>query len=174
MSEIKGFDALMAKIDAMSGEDFAVMQKQVVQKLAQATSKAAANLAPEDSGELRNSIHEDIREEPGVVIGISYTNSDHAAFNEFGTGPVGAASGNQNPNVSVSHSMGPWKIKRGDKEVMADYWVYFDEAKQSFFATRGMPARPFMYPAAQAVKGQSQKIMQQAARNFFKKYSKGG
>lgn len=169
---IKGYGSLMGKINSLSGPEFIALQKQTVLKLAQETSEVARMLAPVDSGELRSSIHEAVEEEPGVVIGTSYTNAEQAAYNEFGTGPIGAAT---NTFPGISHSMGPWKIKRkGGKTVMADYWVYFDEAKQSFFSTRGMPARPFMYPAAQQVKAKQVQIMRESAQGFFRRHGRGG
>lgn len=166
MSEIKGFDELMAKIDRLTGAEFEAVQEKGALSLAQAHAKAAKSLAPVDSGELRNSIHETVEREPGAAIGITYTNSDHAAYVEFGTGPVGAET---NKQPGISHSMGPFKhVSRSGKVFYRDYWTYFDPVRQQFFSTRGQPAQPYMYPAAQIIRKQAGSILAQAAEKFFK------
>lgn len=171
---VKGFDELMSKIDALSGAEMEALAERAVLKVAETHKKAAQNLAPVDSGELRGSIHETVERRHGEAVGITYTNSDHAAYLEFGTGEVGAASGGNGSGVPVSYSLPPYKIKRGGKEVMADYWVYFDEAKQQFFATRGQPAQPYMYPSAQDIRKQAGSIMAEAAKQWLKTKGKGG
>lgn len=175
---IKGWTSLMAKLGAMGGTHLEEAAKESVLILALATTAAAKFLAPKDSGELRAEIHEAVEVEGSQAIGYSYTNSDHAPFIEFGTGPVGAESGGNGSDVQVSYSLGPFKVKRGNfisgqvVESWEDYWVYCDE-KGNFFATRGQPAKPFMYPAAKKVEKQAQKIMASAIKSYITKATGG-
>lgn len=173
-STIKGWDSLMAKVSQLSGSQIEAAAKDSAYQCALATSGAAKQLAESDSGELRASIQTSIVVENGVAIGLSFTNSDHAAFVEFGTGVPGMESGGNGSDVKVSYSLGPYKVKRGNfrsgqtVETWEDYWVYYDEVKQQFYATRGQPAKPFMFPAAQAVKEQAGEIQAKALRSFLK------
>jgi hypothetical protein len=134
MTAIKGWDSLMAKLDALGGSHLQEVAKESVLMLALATTAAAKMLVSVDSGELRGSIHEKVEVDGSQAIGYSYTNSDHAAFVEFGTGPVGAESGGNGSDVQVSYSLGPFKVKRGTGrpgevvESWGDYWVYCDES----------------------------------------------
>ncbi len=142
-------------------------------------SKTAKLLVPVDSGELRASIHEAVEVDGSQAVGYSYTNSDHAAFVEFGTGPVGLQGGRSGSPVKVHYSLGPFLVKRGTGrpgevvESYEDYWVYCDEQGR-FFATRGQPAKPFMYPAAKEVEKQAQKIMASAIKSYIAKATGGG
>jgi len=178
MTAIKGWDSLMAKLDALGGSHLQEVAKESVLMLALATTAAAKMLVSVDSGELRGSIHEKVEVDGSQAIGYSHTNSDHAAFVEFGTGPVGAESGGNGSDVQVSYSLGPFKVKRGTGrpgevvESWGDYWVYCDE-KGNFFATRGQPAKPFMYPAAKEVEKQAQKIMTDAIKSYIAKATGG-
>lgn len=99
------------------------------------------------TGELDVSLHYLISEDGRR--GIIRTDSDHAAFVEFGTGVRGAAS---------PHPTLPWAYDihgRGD----SGWWYPTDAADPnptkrqgpdgSFWAwTKGMPSRPFMYDTA--------------------------
>lgn len=178
MSDIKGWESLMAKLDALGGSHLEEAAKESVLMLALATTAEAKFLAPKDSGELRGEIHEAVEVDGSQAIGYSYTNSDHAPFIEFGTGPVGAESGGNGSDVPISYAMGPFLVKRGTGrpgevvESYEDYWVYCDEQGR-FFATRGQPAKPFMYPAAKKVEKQAQKIMASAIKAYIAKATGG-
>ncbi len=177
--DIKGWTSLMAKLDALGGSHLEEAAKESVLMLALATTAAAKLFVPVDSGELRGSIHEAVEVDGSQAVGYSYTNSDHAAFVEFGTGPVGLQGGRSGSPVKVHYSLGPFLVKRGTGrpgEVVLsyeDYWVYCDEQGR-FFATRGQPAKPFMYPAAKEVEKQAQKIMASAIKSYIAKATGGG
>lgn len=170
--DIKGFDELMAKIGSLTGTQMQELAENTAKSVALAQVHAAKLLAPvgkSGGGELRNSIHTAIEKSPGGAVGICYTDSDHAAYVEFGTGPVGAASGGNGSDVKVTYSLGPWKHKsRTGKVFYTDYWIYRDENGR-FHATRGQPAQPFMYPSAMAVKRQAADIQMAALKRYIKR-----
>ena len=171
MAEIRGWNELMAKLSALTGPQIDEVSMKAAEKCAQANAAAAKQLAPTDSGELKGSIHFATEKNgPDGPVSICYTNSDHASFIEFGTGPIGAASGGNGSAVRINHAEGPWQHKsRSGKIFYTDYWVYFDKAKQQFFATRGQPARPFMYPAAKEVEKRAKSIQAAELRKYLKK-----
>ena len=164
---IRDFDALIQKVEAASlhPEDIAGGLMQVLLY----TSGVAKNLCDVGSGETRNSIREEIDMSGSEIRGYVYCNAEQAPFIEFGTGPVGEASGGNGSDAKITYGRGPWKIKRrGGKEVLADYWVYRNE-KGEFFATRGQPARPFLYPASQQGRRRAASIM----RKYLQKKAGG-
>ena len=111
----------------------------LVQRLVEAGVEIAKQevltLGAFDSGELHDSL-DGLMYTDGAR-GIIFTNCGHAAFCEFGTGVVGAAS---------PHPTMPWEYdinSRGEKG-----WVYYDEKQGRFRWTKGMPSRPYMYLTA--------------------------
>lgn len=176
MAEVKGWDSLMQKIARLEGGQIEEVAKTAVLRTAQAHQHAAKKLAQFDSGELQHKISAEVKMEGGEAVGLTVAYSDHAAFVEFGTGPVGAASPKSGSPASatIQYALGPFSVKRGNfkkgETVMSfeDYWVYYDESRQQFFATRGQPAKPFMYPSALIVKDQAKNIQAEALREFLK------
>jgi len=170
---IRGFDSLMAEINRLSGPQQDEAIGKVMRSVAASHQAAARLLAPVDSGELRGSIRYTVQKSPTGVTAFVHTNSDHAAFVEFGTGPVGAASGGDGSGVKVNYAQGPWahKSKTG-KIYYTDYWVY-KGSDGKFHATRGMKPQPYLYPAAQAVKRKVPQLMARAFRRYIKKLGDG-
>lgn len=74
-----------------------------------------------------------------VIRGSFGNNSEHAIYVEWGTGPVGKANANKIPR-----SM---KERRGMPKYKATGWSYYNPAVDHVIGTRGMPPRPFVYPA---------------------------
>lgn len=73
-------------------------------------------------------------------VGVIYTTVPYAVYVEYGTGIVGEASPNDNPEGEIEWS---YDINNhGDK----GWWYYATiDGKSGFHWTKGMPARPFMY-----------------------------
>ncbi len=117
---ILGLDSLLRKLDALGVNTAAELAKSMDKniKLVQGEAKM---LAPVDLGDLRNSIFTKTVKKAKRIQGIVYTNSDHAAYMEFGTGQRGSASLSppKDPDSKISY--------RED-------WA-------------GVPAQPYMYPA---------------------------
>ncbi len=132
--EIKGLDELLAKLTQLGvGIDEAL---EAGMKFAVEDVKGRAKiLCPVDTGELRNSIQSHVRKETsGEVVGVVFSNSDHAAFVEFGTGPVGA-------DTPV-----PGKYP-GPLHYRETGWSYYNEKEDRWVHSKGQAAQPFLYPA---------------------------
>lgn len=121
----------------------------VVTKKVQATAKRKA---PALQGDLRKSIKTKETASGDTVTGIVYSNSSHAGYVEFGTGPEGAANHSGiSPNVNVSYRTDPWWIPGSalDKKAINKYhWPARKLADgETIYWTDGQKAQPFMYPA---------------------------
>lgn len=123
----------------------------------------AKKLCPKNTGELRNSITEDVMHTSDGVVGDVFTPSEYALPVEMGSGEVGKASGGNGSPAKVSYRTGAWfvPLKRG-AVMMADTVV--EEGSEGFM-TRGQPARPFLYPAFK----ENRSKVTQIIRNTIKK-----
>ncbi|MGL5086172.1 MAG: HK97-gp10 family putative phage morphogenesis protein [Clostridium sp.] len=130
MAKVKGLESLLKKLSKLGGDVEEVMFKSM-QKQSEIVKGEAKLLCPVDSGDLRQSIYSKVKRTDGKVIGVIYTNSDHAAYVEFGTGKVGEST-NKNTEVSVSYKQEKWLVN------IPGIGVRF---------TAGQPAQPYMYPA---------------------------
>lgn len=104
----------------------------LVNELSEIGAAQARALAPADSGELRESIHEGVglseKPEEGTIAGGYRTNSDHAVYLEYGTGQGGISGA----------------VANGQEKDPETGITYREDWK-------GMPAQPYMYPSAKAV-----------------------
>jgi len=141
-TKIKGLDSLLKKLGSLGGDVENTVRKSMSKniKLVQGEAKL---LAPVDTGDLRKSIHRRTESNKSRVRGIVYTNSDHAAYMEFGTGQKGAET-NTNTEVSVSYK---------------EDWV-------------GVPAQPYMYPALKNNKDQVIKNIKDDVKAAIRKVAK--
>lgn len=120
--QIEGLDGLFKRLETLGGSLEHAM-RQGRERLAGQVQAQAKQLAPVNTGQLKNSI-EAVNGPEESVVG---TNAEHAIFNEFGTGRLG--------DPEVPHT---------EKE----RWTYMG-ADGKFYTTCGMKPRPFMRPAAQ-------------------------
>lgn len=120
--KIEGLDSLLKRLGTLDGSLKHAMRKGR-EKLTKQVQAQAKQLAPVDTGQLKNSI-EAVNGSEESIVG---TNAEHAIFNEFGTGRLG--------DPEVPHT---------EKE----HWVYMG-ADGKFYTTHGMEPRPFMRSAAQ-------------------------
>lgn len=144
---IIGLDKFKKKMDKISSAELKVpVAKSIL--LVQETAKANVQV---DSGELRESIYTDVKEEGDKVTGVCFTNKEHAPYVELGTGPSGEANhAGISPDVEVVYSQSPWWIHESqiDKEIVEKYhWFYIDTPEGRFYQCSGQPARPYLYPA---------------------------
>ena len=118
---LQGLDNVIGKMEALGGEE---LVSKGLTKTANAVQGQAKLLAPVDTGDLRDSIKvSDIKDKRVEV----FTNSDHAIFNEYGTGTKG--------DPEVPHTT-------------KEKWVY-KGTDGKFHTSHGMAPRPFMRPAAE-------------------------
>ena len=96
------------------------------------------------TGELIESIHSEYKgSQKGCEVFAVVADSDHAAFVEFGTGPIGAES----PYPYDLPDGVTWEYASGKTiRQLADgrYGWFYPKDGQWYF-TEGMPARPFMF-----------------------------
>src|SRR5690625_2421561 len=114
---MKNLDRLIRKLDKLGGNAHEAVKRGVGlgTKLVQGDAKL---LAAVDSGDLQQSIQDDVSEDGDDIVGKVFTNLEHAPYIEFGTGQRGQASEHP-PDMNLSF--------RQD-------WA-------------GMAAQPYMYPA---------------------------
>ena len=110
---------LNANFDDYIGDDLDDSIAAALERVGSAAEGFAADLAPVDSGRLRNSITHKV-DDNSVTVGSSL---EYAAYVEFGTGKY--ASGGRNTP-----------------------WVYKDD-KGNWHYTHGQRAQPFLKPALQ-------------------------
>ena len=146
MSDLIGADSLIAKCRKLAsnqvGDD--IVRRAVLNACKNVVQAEAKLRAPANEGELRNSIKVRARIEGSKVIGEVFTNSDHGAYVELGTGPKGQASHSGiSPEVSVSYRSSPWYVH----EDQINVGPYHFAKRGEFYKMYGQPAQPYLYPA---------------------------
>ena len=146
---VVGADSLNRKLSMLQNPNEAVSK--AVGKEIRRVRNTAVLLCPVNHGELRQSIRTEVRPETKGVRGICYTNNQHAAYVEFGTGPNGEASHEGiSPNVQPTYTQHGWWFP-GDDIPPADgdlyHWPKSEGNDGVFHYTNGQAAQPFMYPA---------------------------
>lgn len=132
MSEIKGLNSLMKKLDNLGG-DVEKTLYQSVNKMGLFVQREAKELAPVDTGDLKQSIICTTVQANNKISSVISTNSDHAAYVEFGTGKKG-----ENTPVegkypgTLAYKQDKWRVNIPDVGVR---WI------------EGQPAQPYLYPA---------------------------
>lgn len=111
---------------------------------------AKANLTKLDAiftGELMNSLYaKQDSSSAGKVVFLIVTDSEHAAFVEFGTGQLGLEGGYPYPFPNGVQ----WDYNTGSTifEFSPGQYGWFYERDGQWYFTQGMPSRPFMYETA--------------------------
>lgn len=104
-----------------------------------------------NSGELREKIFADTDTKGFEVKGIVYTNVPQAVYQEFGTGPEGAANhAGISPEANPAYTLQPWwvhesQVLQADAEMY--HWPYIETKEGRFYWLDGQEADPFLYPA---------------------------
>lgn len=154
MSAVRGADKLMRQLNNL-GNIHPVVEKAVRKEILR-VQRNAVLLCPVNHGELRQSIKTKVEAKEGMVIGTVYTNNKHAAYVEFGTGPIGEANHEGiSPEVKPVYSQSGWWFP-GDKVTPQDAAKYHwpsmtTEDGKALYFTQGQPAQPFMYPALKGI-----------------------
>lgn len=127
---VVGLDNLLKKLNKLGGNVEETLYKSM-QRQGELVKGDAKDLCPVDTGDLRQSIKSETKNYKNKITTKVYTNSDHAAYVEFGTGKVGERT-NKNNKVNVSYKQDKWLANIPDVGVR---WV------------EGQPAQPYLYPA---------------------------
>ena len=146
MSELIGADSLIAKCRKLAskqvGDD--IVRRAVLNACKNVVQAEAKLRAPANEGELRNSIKVRVKMEGDRAIGEVFTNSDHGACVELGTGPKGQANHSGiSPDVNVSYRSSPWYVH----EDQINVGPYHFQKMGEFYKMYGQPAQPYLYPA---------------------------
>lgn len=142
MSQIKGLDNLMKKLDNLGGNSHKSL-KVGIRKANKMAQREAKLLAPEgDSGLLRNSITETVEERNGVITGKVATNLYYGPYVEFGTGQRGEGS--------------PSPPKSPENLNYRQDWA-------------GMDAQPYLYPALKNNKDKAVDLVKEQLKKDIQK-----
>lgn len=132
-----GMREFLAQLDSLTDIEKEVFQS--VDECGEFVRDDARMLAPVDAGDLRKSIQHTTQSDGQEIRSIVHTNSDHAVYTEFGTGPVGAANhAGTAPDVPVAYSPDKWLGKIPGLASDTD---------SGFRYIAGQPAQPYLYPA---------------------------
>lgn len=141
-NSVGGLDSLLKKLDKLGGNVDEVLYKSI-QKQGKLVQGDAKELCPVDLGDLRKSIISETKKESGRIVSTISTNSDHAAYVEFGTGRKGETTPVQDKYPGELHyKQDKWKVNIPDVGVR---WI------------EGQPAQPYLYPA---LKNNEEKVLE--------------
>ena len=121
----------------------------------------AKTLCPADTGQLRGSIHMQVKDTGKELQGRVYTNVEYAPYVEFGTGVTG-------------NGTYPYEIEGLNLEYRNKGWAYYDEDKDEWIYTKGQVAQPYMYPALKENEKTIKRILKNGVKTKLKENSKGG
>lgn len=127
---VVGLDSILKKLNKLGGNVEEVLYKSM-QKQGELVKGDAKELCPVDTGDLRQSIKRQNKRYKGKIVSKIYTNSEYAAYVEFGTGKVGERT-NTNTKVNVSYKQDKWLVNIPD---VGPRWI------------EGQPSQPYLYPA---------------------------
>ena len=135
--------------------------RESMNKATQLVHGQAKALAPADTGQLRGSIHMQVKDTGKELQGRVYTNVEHAPYVEFGTGVTG-------------NGTYPYQVEGLNLEYKNKGWAYYDEDKDEWIYTKGQKAQPYMYPALKQNEKAIKKILKEGVHTKLKENSKGG
>lgn len=146
--KITNLDQVCEKLDSIS--EVKILEKGVGKAVdhVQEIAKLGAHV---NTGELREKIFADTETKGLEVKGIVYTNVPQAIYQEFGTGPEGAANhAGISPEANPAYTLQPWwvhesQVLPSDAEMY--HWPYIDTEDGRFYYIDGQEADPFLYPA---------------------------
>lgn len=158
--KIKNVDRLLKKLRKVGNVDL----KPVIKDCTLLVEAQAKLLCPVDKGDLRGSIHPEVKEVGKTIYGRVYTQKWYAPYVEFGTGPKG-------------NGTYPYKIKGFTLKYCGTNWCYPSTDKDGntiFIWTRGQKAQPYMYPALESKKKYIQKKIDNAIKQHLSESCGGG
>lgn len=97
MATIKNVDRLLQRLNNIANSDI----KSTMVKATVLVQNQAKLLAPVDTGNLRSSIHQEIKDDVKNTQGRVFTNVEYALYVEFGTGQKGAGSNIDKPERNI-------------------------------------------------------------------------
>ena len=135
--------------------------RSAMNKATQLVHGQAKTLAPADTGQLRGSIHMQVKDTGKELQGRVYTNVEYASYVEFGTGIKG-------------NGTYPYQVEGLNLEYRNKGWAYYDEDKGEWIYTKGQKAQPYMYPALKQNEKTIKKILKDGVHTKLKENCNGG
>ena len=135
--------------------------RSAMNKATQLVHGQAKTLAPADTGQLRGSIHMQVKDTGKELQGRVYTNVEYASYVEFGTGIKG-------------NGTYPYQVEGLNLEYKNKGWAYYDEDKGEWIYTKGQKAQPYMYPALKQNEKTIKKILKDGVHTKLKENCNGG
>ena len=154
---IKNSDRLLKKFTNIENMDLT----DVMSECTLLVEGQAKELCPVKTGDLRGSIHPEVKKRGKTFAGRVFTQKWYAPYVEFGTGPKGSGTY-------------PYVIKGFKLKYRATAWSYTPDEGQTFIWTRGQKAQPYMYPALQMHKEHIKKKISDAIAEQIAKNTGGG
>lgn len=120
---------------------------------------------PVDTSDLRKSIQHTTRQTDGGIETVVHTNSDHAAYVEFGTGPIGAANhAGISPQAQPVYRREKWRgvipSLKTDKDAGIRYIA-------------GQKAQPYLYPALKDNEEQLEEYLAEGIQEAIRRKANG-
>lgn len=145
--DVLGLDGVLEALDRLTpGELMDAAAVGLKKGIESVRADAQAN-APVDTGELREKIKTRVTVRSGALVGEVVAYAPHSIYVEMGTGPKGESShAGVNPEWMEGLTYRP------------NGWTY-PTKDGGFRFTRGMPARPFLYPAYKAGEGKCRDLI---------------
>lgn len=160
---MEGIEELLRKFD-----DISRIEPQLYQMMDQCgvfIRDDARLRVPVDIGDLRKSIQHTTREMDGGIETVVHTNSDHAAFVEFGTGPVGAANHQGiSPDIQPVYAREKWRGVIPFLKSETDSGIRF---------IAGQPAQPYLFPALKENEQQLKEYLADGIRELIRRETDG-
>ena len=157
MSDIKGLNSLMKKLDSLGG-DVEKTLYQSVNKMGVFVQGEAKELCPVDTSDLKQSIICTTVQANNKISSVISTNSDHGAYVEFGTGKKG-----ENTPVEGKYP--------GALSYKQDKWLA-NIPDVGFRWIEGQPAQPYLYPALKNNRNQVVKNIKEDLQDTIREISK--
>lgn len=140
MSEVKieGLETILERFENIS--DTTPIEA-ALQKCCALVERSAKQLAPKDTGALRNSIASRIESSNGEIRGVVYTPLEYAPYVEYGTGLFAEEGGRMDV---------PWN---------------YQDDKGVWHRTNGQKPQPFLRPALADNREEIQRILKESVNN---------
>lgn len=145
--DVLGLDGVLEAMDRVTPDELTRAAYPALRKGLELIRADAAANAPVDTGDLRARMGARVKRDGKALLGEVYSGAPHGIYVEMGTGPKGESShAGVNPEWMEGLTYRP------------NGWTY-PTKDGSFRFTRGMPARPFLYPACKAGEGKCRDLI---------------
>ena len=155
---VEGLEDVLDALESLTEKELFEAAKPGMRRGLKLIQEDAQANCPVDTGELREKIKTRVRIDKNALTGEVYSGAPHGIYVEMGTGPKG-----EKKHDGVNPEWGQQVTYR------TSGWVYPTE-DGGFRFTRGMPARPFLYPAFKA----NEKKAQEKIADAVVRHVRGG